>query len=52
MAVLLRGEGRELYPKFHDRLARVEQLASGIGWGYGDYVREQVAMLENELAEC
>jgi len=29
----------------------VEQLANHIGWGYGDYVREQVAMLENELAE-
>jgi hypothetical protein len=48
---LLRREGRENYPKCRDRLARVEQLASHIGWGYGDYVREQVAMLEDELTE-
>lgn len=51
LATLLSGEGRELYAQFRDRLARVEQLANHIGWGYGDYVREQVAMLEKELAE-
>ena len=51
LAGLLRGEGREIYPHCRNRLARVEQLASHIGWGYGDYVREQVAMLEDELAE-
>ena len=49
LATLLRGEGRELYAKVRDRLARVEQLANHIGWGYGDYVREQMAMLEDEL---
>jgi hypothetical protein len=52
LAGLLRGEGRENYSKCRDRLARVEQLANHIGWGYGDYVREQVAMLEDELAEA
>ena len=51
LAGLLRGKGRENYQKCRDRLARVEQLANHIGWGYGDYVREQVAMLEDELAE-
>jgi len=51
LATLLCGEGQELYSQFRDRLARVEQLANHIGWGYGDYVREQVAMLEGELAE-
>ena len=51
LATLLCGEGRELYANLRDRLARVEQLANHIGWGYGDYVREQVGMLENELAE-
>ena len=51
LAALLCGEGRELYAQFRDRLARVEQLANHIGWGYGDYVREQVAILEDELAE-
>ena len=49
LVALLCGEGRENYPKCRDRLARVEQLANHIGWGYGDYVREQVAMLDNEL---
>ena len=51
LATLLCGEGRECYSQCRDRLARVEQLANHIGWGYGDYVREQVAMLEDELAE-
>ncbi len=51
LAALLRGEGRGMYGNLRDRLARVEQLANHIGWGYGDYVREQVVMLENELAE-
>ncbi len=51
LATHLRRESRELYSQFRDRLARVEQLANHIGWGYGDCVREQVAMLEDELAE-
>ena len=50
LAALLRGSGRESYPQCRDRLARVEQLANHIGWGYGDYVRDQVAMIEDELA--
>ena len=51
LAALLRGAGREMYPRFRDRFVRVEQLANHIGWGYGDYVREQIALLEDELAE-
>ena len=51
LAGLLRGEGRECYPRYRDRLARVAQLANHIGWGYGDYVGEQVALLEDELGE-
>jgi hypothetical protein len=50
LTTLLLGEGRECYPQCRDRLARVEQLANHIGWGYGDYVCEQMAMLEDELA--
>ena len=51
LATLLRGEGRECYSQCRDRLARVAQLANHIGWGYGDYVCDQVALLEDELAE-
>jgi hypothetical protein len=46
---LLRREGPELYPQFSERLARVDQMASGIGWGFGDFVAEVVAELEDEL---
>ncbi len=48
---LLLGEGQDLYANIRDRLARLDELANNIGWGYGDYVSEQVAMLESELAE-
>ena len=47
---LLRGPGRECYPQCRHRLGRIVQLANHIGWGYGDYVRDHVAMLEDELA--
>jgi len=46
LAALLQGEARELYPQFRDRLAAVEQMTSGIGWGFHDYVAEVVAQLE------
>ncbi len=51
LAALLRGEVRELYANIRGRLARIEHLANHLGWGYGDYGRDQVAMLEDELAE-
>lgn len=50
MAQLLMIEGRELYPKFRERIQRLATRADGIGWGYGDAVRGQVYELENELA--
>jgi hypothetical protein len=46
---LLRGPGRELYPQFADRLAKVEQLADGIGWGFHDFISDVVGQLEGEL---
>jgi hypothetical protein len=49
LATLLRGEAREIYPQFSDRLARVEQMADSIGWGFCDYVADVVGQLELEL---
>ena len=45
----LRGEARELYPQFSDRLASVEQMAGGIGWGFSDFVGDVVRQLKEEL---
>ncbi|HEV2438179.1 MAG TPA: hypothetical protein VG077_19475 [Verrucomicrobiae bacterium] len=50
MAQLLMAEGREFYPKFRERAQRLATRADGIGWGYGDALRDQVYQLENELA--
>jgi hypothetical protein len=49
MAQLLMVEGRELYPKFREQVQRLATRADGIGWGYGDALRDQVYQLENEL---
>jgi hypothetical protein len=46
LAVLLRGEARELYPQFRDRLAAVEQMTADIGWGFHDFVSDVVGQLE------
>jgi hypothetical protein len=51
LATLLRGEARESYPKFSDRLASVEQMTDGIGWGFHDFVADVVGQLEEEFAE-
>ncbi|MGD0253512.1 MAG: hypothetical protein ABSC01_12550 [Verrucomicrobiota bacterium] len=50
MAQLLMREGSEFYPRFRERVQRLATLVDGIGWGYGDAVRDQVYQLENELA--
>ena len=49
LATLLRGEARVMYPQFRDRLARVEQMTDGIGWGFHDFVGDVVGRLEEEL---
>ena len=49
LAVLLRGEARGMYPQFRSRLARVEQMADGVGWGLHDFVGDVVGQLEEEL---
>jgi hypothetical protein len=50
LAALLRGDARGLYPQFRDRLARVEQMTDGIGWGFHDFVGDVVGQLEDELS--
>jgi hypothetical protein len=51
LAELLCNKARELYPQFATRLAEVKQMASGIGWGFGDYVSDVVGQLEAELGD-
>jgi hypothetical protein len=48
-ADLLREKSRELYPEFRERLANVEKLTDGIGWGFHDAVADTVGELENKL---
>ena len=49
LATLLRGEAREIYPKFSDRLAKVEKMTEGIGWGFHDFVADVIGRLQEEL---
>ena len=51
LAALLRGKARGMYPQFRDRLARVEQLTDGVGWGFHDFVGDVVGQLEDELGD-
>ena len=52
LAALLRSEARELYPPFSERLAKVEQMTNGIGWGFHDFIADVVGQLEDELGEA
>jgi hypothetical protein len=49
LAALLHSEAREMYPQFRNRLARVEQMTDGIGWGFHDFVGDVVGQLEEDL---
>lgn len=49
LAALLRGEAREIYPRFCGRLAEVERMSDGIGWGFHDFVADVVGRLEEDL---
>lgn len=51
MVGLLVTEGAEFYPQFRERIWRLESYADCIGWGYGDYLREQVHFIANELGD-
>ena len=46
---LLRGEARDRYPQFRERLAKVEQMTDGVGWGFHDFIADVVGRLENEV---
>lgn len=39
----------ELYPRFRERIVRLERHAGDLGWGYGDELCGQVSFLEDEL---
>lgn len=49
LAALLRGEARNLYPQVSARLAEVEALSDGIGWGFHDFVKDVIGQLDEEL---
>lgn len=49
LAALLRGKARGMYPQFRDRLASLEQMTDGIGWGFHDFVKDIVGQLEEEF---
>jgi hypothetical protein len=51
LAALLLDEARGIYPQLSERLARVEQITDGIGWGFHDYIGDVVWQLEAELGD-
>lgn len=51
LAVLLHSDAREIYPRFSERLGKVEKMTNGIGWGFHDFIADVVGQLENELNE-
>ena len=51
LVTLLCTDGRELYPRFRDRIQHLATHAGSIGWGYGDFLQEKVFELEDEFGE-
>lgn len=51
LAALLCGHAREMYPQFRERLEKVEQMTDGIGWGFHDFIADEVGRLEDELGK-
>lgn len=51
MAQLIREDGADLYRRFRERIVRLVEYADRIGWGYGDELRGQVYLLEEELSD-
>lgn len=50
MTQLLRKDDPSLYLEFRERIQRLGDHADHIRWGYGDYLGDQVGLLEAELA--
>ena len=51
MANLLYGEGRELYPRFRERIQKLADYSGRIGWGYGDFLSDQAFELDGQLLD-
>ena len=51
LAALLLKDAQGMYPQLKERLARVEQITDGMGWGFHDYIRDVVWQLEEELGD-
>ena len=51
LASLLLKEARGIYPQLKERLAKVDQITDGIGWGFHDYIGDVVWRLEEELGD-
>jgi hypothetical protein len=54
LEILCDERNRQLFERLRERLRDLEQRASDIGWGYGDYVSERLAevgLLDDEGAE-
>lgn len=49
LAALLRGEAREWYPQFRERLATLTQKTKGIGWGFHDFIVDAVGQLGGRI---
>jgi hypothetical protein len=49
LATLLRDEAKALYPGYAERLAKVEHMSHGIGWGFHDFVADVIGRLEHDL---
>ena len=51
VSTALHPPGAPLYPRFQDRVSRLAGKTSGLGWGHGDHVTEQIELLEAEVGK-
>ena len=50
LIALLKDLCEDFYPRFQERIQHLTTHAKFIGWGYGDFLDEQVDILEQKLA--